>query len=126
MDYIKRVKINNQKLEGFTNILSVTLGKMPLFGLFECIKQLKAENKAINLLLSREGTSAEIIVAFSNFRDCSLTLSEMLQDDKITKATGIQRDIYESAYPDYLRMCEMMRFATEMMDYKNHDIWCVD
>ena len=126
MDYIKRVKINTQKIEEFTKLMSATIGKMPLFGLFECIKQLKTENKAMKLLLSQEATSAEIIVAFNTFRDCALTLSEILQDDKITKATGIEREVYESAYPDYLRMCEMMRFATEMMEYKSHDIWCVD
>ena len=126
MDYIRRTEFNSKRIEEYTKLMSATIGKIHLFGLFDCIKMYKAENKALKLLLSREGTSAEIIVAFNTFRDCSLALSEILQDDKITKATGIQRDIYESAYPDYLRMCEMMRFATEMMDYKNHDIWCVD
>lgn len=127
MDYIKRVGFNSKRIEQYTKLMALSVkDEITLFGLFDCIKMYKAENKALKLLLSREGTSAEIIVAFNTFRDCSLTLSEILQDDKITKATGLKKEIYEGTYPDYLRMCEMMRFATEMMDYKRHDIWCVD
>jgi hypothetical protein len=124
--YIKRIEFTSKRVEEYTKLMSVTIGKIHLFGLFECIKQAKAENKVLKLMLSREGTSAEIIVAMKNLRDASFALSEVLQDDKITKATGIHQEVYEGVYPDYLKMCEEMRFATEMMDYQRHDIWCVD
>lgn len=127
MDYKKHIEVNTKKIEQFTKLMALSVkDEITLFGLFECIKQLKTENKAIKLLISQEATSAEIIVAFNTLRDCSLTLSEILQDDKITNATGIKKEIYEGTYPDYLRMCELMRFATEMMEYSQHDTWCVD
>lgn len=127
MGYIKLITKNTKKIEQFTKLMALSVkDEITLDGLFECIKYLKTENKAMKLLISQEATSAEIIVAFNTYRDCTLTLSEIIQDDKITKATGLKKEIYEGTYPNYLHLCGMMRFATEMMIYSHHDTWCVD
>jgi len=126
INYRNIIARNDYHLKAHTEVMSVCIRTgNKLFGLFEQIKHLKAENKALNLILSREATSAEIIVAFNNFRDTALALSEVLQDDKVKNATGQVAQIYGN-YTPYLKLCEKMTFATQMMKYKEHHIWCVD
>ena len=125
--YKERIEFNNDKLRLLTEMMksSIECG-LKLTGLFECIKMYKADNKAVNLLLSQEATSAEIIVAFNKVRDEALTMSEIVESDEIKNATGKEAGLYEYLYPSYLHLCEIMRGSTEMMGYSHHGLFCVD
>ena len=129
--YKERIEFNNEKIAVLTEMMKVTIAcaiecGMKLTGLFECIKMYKADNKALKLLLSQEATSAEIIVAFNKVRDEALTMSEIVESDEIKNATGKEAGLYEYLYPSYLRLCEIMRGSTEMMEYSQHELFCVD
>jgi hypothetical protein len=125
--YKKRIEFNNGKLRLLTEMMKITIEcKMKLTGLFDCIKMYKADNKAVNLLISREATSAEIIVAFNKVRDYALTMSEIVESDEIKDATGEEAEIYGYVYPTYLTLCALMRASTETMEYSEHELFCVD
>jgi len=125
--YKKRIEFNNDKIGLLTEMMKASIEcGMKLTGLFDCIKMYKADNKAASLLLSQQATSAELIVAFNKVRDCALTMSEIVESDEIKNATGKEAKIYEFIYPTYLRLCEIMRGYTEMMEYSHHGLFCVD
>ena len=125
--YKKRIEFINGKLRMLTEMMTITIKcKMKLAGLFDCIKMYKADITAINLLISQEATSAEIIVAFNKVRDYALTMSEIVESDEIKNATGEEAEMYEYIYPTYLTLCALMRRSTELMNYGHHELFCVD
>ena len=125
--YKKCIEFNNDKIAVLTEMMKSSIKwKIKLTGLFECIKMYKADNKALNLLLSQEATSAEIIVAYNKVRDEALTMSEIVESDEIKNATGKEAGLYEYLYPSYMTLCALMRASTETMEYSNHRLFCVD
>ena len=125
--YKKRIEFHNHKIRMLTEMMKITIESgMKLTGLFECIKMYKADHKAVNLLLSQEATSAEIIVAFNKVRNEALTMSEIVESDEIKNATGKEAETYQDLYPSYLTLCAMMRGSTELMEYSEHSLFCVD
>jgi hypothetical protein len=125
--YKKRIEFNNYNIGLLTHMMKASIEwGIKVTGLFECIKMYKADNKALNLLLSQEATSAEIIVAFNKVRDEALTMSEIVESDEIKNATGKEAETYQDLYPSYLTLCAMMRGSTELMEYSEHSLFCVD
>jgi len=125
--YKKCIEFNNDEIAVLTKMMksSIKCG-IKVTGLFECIKMYKADNKAINLLLSQDATSAEIIVAYNKVRDEALAMSEIVESDEIKNATGKEAEVYQDLYPSYLTLCALMRASTETMEYSNHRLFCVD
>lgn len=102
---IKRIKLSNKWIPIYTELLSDRIKSGgTTTALFESLRHLKALKRALEMLLSRQHTYAELAVAFHKARDAAYALSEVVQDLK-KEDTDYLLDNYETAISD-VKFCD--------------------